>query len=514
MIKHRGAVFLVIMAFVSALMSGCGFAWENQSSVKASDYVSGTQIVSADEGREDRVVKKQKQAIGEEPSGARQSAEEGRKGQWKQRVSKGKRESAENNLPEQEINRLAKEISGKATNELTGSYPVGDDFLLWLAGTYGSKSLRGLCQVMQEGKPQMEAWYKETGKSLHVLWAEYCREAGIRETYLEKVYDKECASANQVVMDFTGDVNLAEGWATTMFLDRQSGGIRDCFSDDLWEEMQSADILMVNNEFTYSSRGTPLPGKAYTFRANPERISAIAEMGTDILSLANNHVYDYGEEALLDTLDVAEGAEIPYVGAGRNLEEAEKPVYFIANGRKIAIVSATQIERSLNYTKEATDISAGVLKTLNPDKFLAVIKEARSYSDYVIAFVHWGTENTNYYGGDQEERGQEFIDAGADVVIGGHTHCLQGFAYHNGKPIIYSLGNYWFNGRTVDTGLSQLVIHTDSDEIDFRFLPCIQQGCRTSLAQEEEKQRILDFMQRISAPGVSVGADGIVTEVP
>lgn len=489
MIKHRGAAFLAIMAFAFALTSGCGFAWENQSSVKASSHASGTQMVSAEEGR-------------------------GRNSAQRQKISKGNHESAENGRSEKEIDRLAEEISDKAADELTGSYTVGDDFLLWLAKEYGIESLRGLRQALREENPQMEIWHEITGKSIHVLWAEYCREAGIQEPYLDKVYDKECALADRVVMDFTGDVNLAEGWATTMYLDGQSGRIQECFSPALWEEMQSADILMINNEFTYSSRGTPLPGKAYTFRADPERISAIAELGTDILSLANNHVYDYGEEALLDTLEVVEGAGIPYVGAGRNLEEAAKPAYFIANGRKIAIVSATQIERSLNYTKEATDVSAGVLKTLNPDKFLAVIEEARSYSDYVIVFVHWGTENTKYYGSDQEELGQKFIEAGADVVIGGHTHCLQGFGYHNGKPIIYSLGNYWFNGRTADTGLSQLVIHTDSNEIDFRFLPCVQQGCRTSLAQEEDKRRILDLMQRISASGVSVGEDGFVTEVP
>ena len=107
----------------------------------------------------------------------------------------------------------------------------------------------------------------------------------------------------------------------------------------------------------------------------------------------------------------------------------------------------------------------------------------------------------------------KFIDAGADVIIGGHTHCLQGFEYYNGKPVIYSLGNFWFNNKKIDTGLSQVVIHTDSNEIDFRFLPCIQQECVTSLVEDaSEKQRILDFMQQISAPGVTVDSQGYVKE--
>lgn len=407
------------------------------------------------------------------------------------------------------------EILSYGGEGLTGSYPAEEVFLQWFYEQYGMESLASLQQKAQRAESDMECWYELTGKSLHVLWVEYCRTAGAQADYLERVYEKECAKENQVVLDFTGDLNLAEGWSTTKYLDGQPGGIEDCFSPALWEEMQSADILMINNEFAYSDRGTPLEGKAYTFRANPERISVIAQLGADVLSLANNHVWDYGADALLDTIETVEQAGIPYVGAGRNLEEAMKPVYFIANGRKIAVVAATQIERSLNYTKEAADDLPGVLKTLNPDKFLSVIRQAESCSDYVIAFVHWGTENTNYYGSDQAELGQAFVDAGADVIIGGHSHCLQGFEFFYGKPVIYSLGNFWFNNKTIDTGLSQVVIHTDVSEIEFRFLPCVQKGCFTSLVETpEEKQRILDFMQRISAPGVSVDSVGNVREVP
>ena len=184
-------------------------------------------------------------------------------------------------------------------------------------------------------------------------------------------------------------------------------------------------------------------------------MEVLQQLGADIVSLANNHVYDYGEEALLDTMDTLEQAQIPYVGAGRNLEEAEKIVYFIANGRKIAIVAATQIERSYSYTKEATKDSPGVLKTLKPDKFTEVIREAKSNSDIVIVYPHWGTEGNHSYGADQKELAEAFVSAGADVIIGGHTHCLQGVAYIEDVPVLYSLGNFWFNNKTLVTGLAQ-----------------------------------------------------------
>ncbi len=279
-------------------------------------------------------------------------------------------------------------ILTNSQKEMTASYEIDELFLRWMSNTYGRKSLYDLGQAAEKRTQNIESWHEITGKSLHVLWVEYCRSAKDVEYDLNKIYDKECAVNDQVILDFTGDINLSEGWSSTNYLDKQPGGIKDCFSDALWQEMQAADILMINNEFTFSEQGKPLPRKPYTFRANPDRVHVLTEMGIDIVSLANNHVYDYGEEALLDTLVTLETAQIPYVGAGRNLKQAEEPAYFIANGRKIAIVAATQIERSLNYTKEAAEKTAGVLKTLNPDKFVSVIKQAKSQSDYVIAFVH------------------------------------------------------------------------------------------------------------------------------
>lgn len=405
------------------------------------------------------------------------------------------------------------QILNQANRDFISGYLVDESFLMWLSKQYGEDCIYQLADAVMAETQNVEKWYEITGKSIHVLWLEYCEYTGFQNYALENVYQKECADSSQVVMDFTGDINLSEGWSTTKYMDLRVNGIEDCMSEALLAEMRAADILMINNEYTYSTRGTPLEGKAYTFRAEPGRVEVLKTLGTDIVSVANNHVYDYGAEALVDTLETLENAEIPYVGAGRNIEDAKKPVSFIANGRKITIVSATQIERSTNYTKEATEDSPGVLKTLNPDKFISVIESVRKNSDYVIVFVHWGTEGTNNYGSDQVTLGQQFIDAGADVIIGGHTHCLQGFEYYKGKPIIYSLGNFWFNDKKLDTGLSQVVIHTDTNEIDFRFLPCIQQGCITSLVEDTtEKQRILDFMQQISAPGVAVDSEGYVRE--
>lgn len=407
------------------------------------------------------------------------------------------------------IERACEAILNGCTREFIENYQVDDAFLSWITGNYGEIALYSLARAVEQGEEDPDFWYELTGSSMHVLWDTYCRDIGIRSHSLERVYWKECASREEIVLDFIGDVNFSEGWSSTVYLDKQVDGIFDCLSPEVMTELTGADILMVNNEFTYSTRGEPLEGKAYTFRAHPDRVYLLELMGTDIVSLANNHAYDYGPEALLDTMETLQNAGVPYVGAGKNLEEAMRPSYFIANGRKIAIVSATQIERSYNYTKEATETEPGVLKTLNPEKFLTVIREAESCADYVIVYVHWGTEQNSYFEKDQTALAEAYVEAGADVIIGGHTHCLQGCQYIEGVPVIYSLGNFWFNSNKLDTGISQLVIHRDGN-MDFRFLPCIQKRNTTSMAEGDEWTRILRYMEEISS-GVAIDSEGYIT---
>ncbi len=401
-------------------------------------------------------------------------------------------------------------IIRQTTEETNQGYILNEAFLNWFAEEYGNDKIKEIAGFIEAGRQSPDFWYEQTGSTMHVLWLSYCKAAGIQQYRLENVQWKDCASEAEVTLAFTGDINFSEGYVTTKHLDRSPNGIQDCFSEDLLALMNDMDIMMVNNEFTYSTRGKALAGKAYTFRADPSRVKLLEAFGTDIVSLANNHVYDFGPEALLDTISTLDEANIPNIGAGANIKDASKPYYFICNGRKIAIAAATQIERSLNYTKEATADSPGVLKALKPDKFVEVIKKAKEDSDIVIAFIHWGTEGDSNYGRDQETLAKAFVEAGADAIIGGHTHCLQGFEIMDGVPIIYSLGNFWFSSKTQDTGLAQITIDAKG-ELSLSFIPCIQQNMRTYLVTEEsQKKRILDFMQEHSAEGIAVTLEGRV----
>lgn len=314
-------------------------------------------------------------------------------------------------------------------------------------------------------------------------------------------------------MCFAGDVNLDENWGTTQFMDSQENGIYDCISPELVEMMQDADFMCLNNEFTYSTRGAPLPGKAYTFRALPERVEVLHQLGVDAVTLANNHVYDYGPDALMDTFAVLEEAKIPYFGAGRTLEDAMEPLYLEIDGKVVALAAASRAEKN-KMTLQATETEPGILRCYDTELFLQVIREAKEHADFCIAFVHWGTEYSFELEQVQRDTGKAYLDAGADVVIGAHSHCLQGMEYYNGKPIIYSLGNYWFNEKTLDTMLLQLHFSGTETETDLtvQVIPAVQAGYRTTYAGEPaEQRRIYDFLEEISV-NVKISDEGGVTE--
>lgn len=325
-----------------------------------------------------------------------------------------------------------------------------------------------------------------------------------------RIYAWEADREDEVIIGFVGDILFDDEYAIMANLLRRGATINDGISDAMLAQLQGVDILVANNEFPYTNRGTPTEGKTFTFRADTATVAYLHDMGVDAAVLANNHIYDFGEEGLLDTLETLSEAGIPYVGAGRNLEEASAPVYYIVNDMKIALVAATQIERLENPdTKGATENSAGVFRCLNPDKLCEVVAQAKENSDFVIVYIHWGTENVTEPDWAQLDQAPKIAQAGADLIIGDHPHCLQGITYVGNTPVVYSLGNFWFNSKTLDTGMVKIALDQNGLK-SFQFVPALQADCRVALAEGEEKERILNVMRGLS-PGVNIDAEGYVS---
>ena len=437
-------------------------------------------------------------------------------------------------------------ILNYATKTTCKGCSIDESFLLWLDARYGDAAIIDIAYELSHGNSKPEVWYDNTGESIRALWLRYCRDLGFSTYTLENVVwmnemdaaetdtDRNAITGNAtdtttdktankttdtatdktanessdktIKIDLVGDINLADDWYT-MDAATQRGGVSDCISENAQSELAAADISVVNNEFVYEDGETPLVGKTYTFGAATENVKLLKIFSADLVTLANNHVYDYGEEGLIGTLDTLDDAGIPYVGAGRNLEEASAIKYFVVKGRKIAFVSATEIEKFAKYTKEATENSPGVIKTIDTSLFCSVIAEAKANADYVVACVHWGIEGKNDFEAEQRRMAEDYVKAGADVVIGGHPHRLQGVEFIEDTPVAYSLGNFWFSTGTIYTTIAQIRID-ESGELSLYMIPCIQQNLTTSILTEDAE--IDDFYKYVAdvSYGVGIDADG------
>jgi len=272
------------------------------------------------------------------------------------------------------------------------------------------------------------------------------------------------AKRHSISLGFAGDVCLADNYTPIESLaEIGSTDVSDGVDARFIDLMHGIDLMWANCESCFSDRGDALPGKLYKFRAKTANVRYFADLGVDIVGLANNHVFDYGEHSFVDTLEALESAGVHYVGAGRDIAAAQAPVYLHAGGLTIAYVAASRAEK-IRFTPEATDATPGILLCYDDSLFIASIRKAAAHADYVVALPHWGIERSTEPEEDQIESAHAYIEAGADVVMGAHTHCLQGIEFYREKPIIYSLGNFWFDGYKGLTVVAELQLTTASED--------------------------------------------------
>lgn len=390
---------------------------------------------------------------------------------------------------------------------------IESDFANWLYENY-----QGICEELatniMNGIYEDKLWYDKTGKSIYVLRDEY--NGLLADESIMKangIYQKESTSAELASLSFAGDISFANDYAPAQNYTRL--GIDGAFSEGVQKTMKEADIFMLNNEFCYTTSNAPIGGKTYTFKAAPELVNRLDEMGVDIVSIANNHAYDYGEQGFIDTMNTLEDANVPYVGGGMNLEDAKKNiVYFIINGMKIGYIAATQVERDLPIlTQPATENNAGVIRCFEPELVCEMIEEAETNCDFVIVYPHWGTELVKEVQVDQQALAYAFIEAGADAIVGGHPHCLQGVEYYNDVPIFYSLSNFSFSSKTVDSCILNLEVTIDGIQ-NARYIPCRESSGMTYQCEKgaDDYNHIIQTLNTYSV-NAHLDEDGNVTQV-
>lgn len=309
--------------------------------------------------------------------------------------------------------------------------------------------------------------------------------------------------AEPVTLLFTGDVLLSD----YVLNNYSNSGIDGVLSPELLRELREADITVINNEFPFSTRGTQAPDKQFTFRVNPDRVRVLTDMGVDIAGIANNHVLDYGPDALLDTFDTLDGAGIDYMGAGIDLSRASALITKEVNGKTFGFLAASRVIPVVSW--DIQNASPGVFTTYDPARLIAAIEAARNSCDYLTVFVHWGVERDAYPQDYQVSMAQQYIDAGADLVIGSHPHVLQGITYYKDKPVFYSLGNFIFNRDIPKTAAVKVTIDDDQEPV-VRLIAATAANARTIACDGAEKTAIYDYLVEIST-GISIDDDGILS---
>lgn len=256
--------------------------------------------------------------------------------------------------------------------------------------------------------------------------------------------------------------------------------------------LRGADVTLLNLETAVTDRGTPQP-KTYHFRAPKTAFAALRAAGVDAVSIANNHILDYGRQGLSDTLDAAREAGYPVFGAGRDADSAYAPWLTTVRGLRIAVLGMSQVH-DLAGSWRATDTRPGVAMAFDPARAAAAVRSAREQADLVIVFMHWGVEGDSCPSREMRTFAGRLSEAGADIVVGAHAHTLLADGWLGRTYVHYGLGNFlWYgNSHSTDSGVLNLTVRGRA-VLNSRFVPATVSGNGQPVpVTGVGKQRILD----------------------
>lgn len=266
--------------------------------------------------------------------------------------------------------------------------------------------------------------------------------------------------------------------------------------------LKRATVLVGNLEAPLSKRGAEYTKKTWILRADPRTVDSLVIAGFDVLTLANNHIMDYGPIALQDTLAALDNAKIARAGAGMNRDEARQPAFLTTpDGTKFAFLSYSLTYPEIfwaNSTRPGTPYG-------DPSFFIPDIKKAKTLVDHVVVSFHWSAELQYYPSAYQINYGHLAIDAGASVVLGHHPHVLQGIEIYKDGLIAYSLGNYVFGSyskRVKDSIILEIDCAKDS-LIQAKIYPINvlnpEVQFNPQLRQGDDAQRVLNDLRAYSS---------------
>lgn len=283
----------------------------------------------------------------------------------------------------------------------------------------------------------------------------------------------------------TGDLAVTEPYQASILINKE---VKDLFAN--------SDINILNLEAPVTETEKKILKTGPNLKSDRDSVVDVFKtLKVDVVTLANNHLMDYGEEGVADTLQFCKDNGVKTVGGGMNLKEASQTLYLDSKEGKIAIVNFAE-----NEWVAASEISAG----FNPMDIIDnsnQIKEAKEKADYVIVIIHGGHEYYNLPSPRMVKQYRFYAEQGADIVVGHHTHCINGNEIHKEVPIYYSLGNFLFTkSSTYEDWYTGLIldITIENGELSTKVHSVKQSKMNFELAlkTEIEEKKILERIVR------------------
>jgi hypothetical protein len=276
----------------------------------------------------------------------------------------------------------------------------------------------------------------------------------------------QAARKGSLVIHGTGDVSLDPSYISSY----ASHGYGYAWSG-MGGLFRRDELTIVNLECAVSDLGSAVP-KEFNFRGDPDALPAMRNAGVEVANLGNNHSYDFGPDALVDTVRNVKRAGIAPVGAGATQKEALAPALFDLRGWRVAVLGFDQVVDPYPEAV-ATASKPGTAAGHDTGLMVDAVRDAADRADIVVVMIHWGVELDTRARAEQVALGHRMIEAGADVIFGGHSHRLQPMEAYHGRPIFYSLGNFvWpdFSQAGSTTAVAEVTV-TPRGRFKGRLLP-------------------------------------------
>ena len=273
----------------------------------------------------------------------------------------------------------------------------------------------------------------------------------------------------------------------TLFM---NGDVKALIGEELLDTLNGVDYRIFNLETPLCDTFSPITKVGSNFRVPTACIKGIKDIGVDLVGLANNHIMDQGKEGLASTIKALKEVGILYVGAGENLDAANRPVFIEVNGKRVGIYACVEHEFSIARNNLP---GANPIDQLNISDYIA---QCKAKCDYLIALYHGGKEFYRYPSPELQKVCRKMVEKGADLVVCQHSHCLGTFERYLNGSIVYGQGNFIFDDGEDECLLTSVLIKI-CDNWTLDFIPIRKEGNGVRLAVEAQGEEILsEFKER------------------